>query len=121
MADSASATIGVRINIPDLRTQKSVVLNRRDTVFAALQLIMKEISLVCLLTEFKLSLSLYHKQELLKDPNNYGLYLPANVSWKQGKFLDETRLLGEYPLPEKTPLLEVLYQSLHYYKPIFLH
>ena len=48
-------------------------------------------------------------QELLKDPNNYGLYLPANVSWKQGKFLDETRLLGEYPLPEKTPLLEVLH------------
>ena len=46
-------------------------------------------------------------QELLKDPNNYGLYLPANVSWKQGKFLDETRLLGEYPLLEKTPHLEV--------------
>ena len=114
MAESTGATIAVRVNIPDLRTQKSVALNRRDTVFAALQLIMKEISLVgndWMGSSYKIIIIIM--QELLKDPNNYGLYLPANVSWKQGKFLDETRLLGEYPLPEKTPLLEVLLISLY--------
>ena len=46
MAESTGTTIAVRVNIPDLRTQKSVALNLRDTVFAALQLIMKGISLV---------------------------------------------------------------------------
>lgn len=50
---------------------------------------------------------LYALQELPKDPNNYGLYLPPTAAGKQGRFLDETRFLGEYPLQGKTPHLEV--------------
>ncbi|KPP65697.1 hypothetical protein Z043_115870, partial [Scleropages formosus] len=39
----------------------------------------------------------------LKDVLNYGLFLPA-YNGKAGKFLDEERLLKEYPLPTITPL-----------------
>lgn len=39
----------------------------------------------------------------LTDVLNYGLYLPA-FNGRAGKFLDEERLLREYPLPTVTPV-----------------
>lgn len=44
----------------------------------------------------------------LKDVLNYGLFQPAN-NGQDGKFLDEERLLSEYPLPtsKSIPTLEV--------------
>lgn len=39
----------------------------------------------------------------LTDVLNYGLYLPA-FNGRAGKFLDEERLLREYPLPTITPV-----------------
>lgn len=45
----------------------------------------------------------------LKDVLNYGLFQPAN-NGRDGKFLDEERLLMEYPQPvnKGVPSLEVL-------------
>lgn len=42
----------------------------------------------------------------LKDPLNYGLFLPPSGG-RVGKFLDEERLLQEYPLPGPFGRLEV--------------
>lgn len=44
----------------------------------------------------------------LKDVLNYGLFQPAN-NGRDGKFLDEERLLSEYPQPtgKNIPTLEV--------------
>ena len=45
----------------------------------------------------------------LKDSINYGLYCPP-MNGRAGKFLDEERLLREYPLQGPIGFLEVLSQ-----------
>lgn len=49
----------------------------------------------------------------LKDVLNYGLFQPAN-NGRDGKFLDEERLLSEYPQPtsKSIPTLEVKREQL---------
>ncbi|KAJ7417829.1 SH3 and multiple ankyrin repeat domains protein 3 [Pitangus sulphuratus] len=51
----------------------------------------------------------------LKDVLNYGLFQPA-FNGRAGKFLDEERLLREYPLNPDTPVpyLEVTPASFHF-------
>lgn len=46
------------------------------------------------------------RQQDLKDSLNYGLYCPP-MNGRAGKFLDEERLLREYPLQGPIGFLEV--------------
>lgn len=45
-AAPGNGSIRVRVNVPDLRTQKVAVVNLKDTIFTVLQMIMNEVSLV---------------------------------------------------------------------------
>jgi SH3/ankyrin repeat-containing protein len=47
-----------------------------------------------------------HFQDL-KDPLNYGIYMPP-MNGRAGKFLEEERLLREYPLHGPIGFIEVM-------------
>ncbi|XP_018611469.2 SH3 and multiple ankyrin repeat domains protein 3-like isoform X1 [Scleropages formosus] len=78
-------SVVIRIGIPDLQQTKCMKLNTEAPIWSSKQRIL------CTLNQS------------LKDVLNYGLFLPA-YNGKAGKFLDEERLLKEYPLPTITPL-----------------
>ncbi|XP_061466700.1 SH3 and multiple ankyrin repeat domains protein 2 isoform X3 [Rhineura floridana] len=80
MEDTQSNTLVIRIIIPDLQQTKCIRFNPEASVWVAKQRIL------CTLNQS------------LKDVLNYGLFQPAN-NGKDGKFLDEERLLMEYPQP----------------------
>ncbi|KAL8575528.1 hypothetical protein ACOMHN_059593 [Nucella lapillus] len=89
---SSSGAIFIRISAPELKDQKCLQFQLGDTVWEAKRKI---------LTAFT--------QEL-KDPFNYGLYLlPQNG--RAGKFLEEERLLKEYPLEGPVGFLEFKYKK----------
>ncbi|CAM5086427.1 unnamed protein product [Eretmochelys imbricata] len=85
MEDAAASAIVVRIGIPDLQQTKCLRLNPDVPVWVSKQRIL------C---------TLNHS---LKDVLNYGLFQPA-FNGRAGKFLDEERLLREYPLNPDTPV-----------------
>ncbi|KAJ7329391.1 hypothetical protein JRQ81_015565 [Phrynocephalus forsythii] len=87
MDDSAppAHALVVRIGIPDLQQTKCLRLNPDVPVWVSKQRIL------C---------TLNHS---LKDVLNYGLFQPA-FNGRAGKFLDEERLLREYPLNPDTPV-----------------
>uniref|UniRef100_A0A8V0XTD8 SH3 and multiple ankyrin repeat domains protein 3 n=1 Tax=Gallus gallus TaxID=9031 RepID=A0A8V0XTD8_CHICK len=85
MEEPAPGAIVVRIGIPDLQQTKCLRLNPDVPVWASKQRIL------C---------TLNHS---LKDVLNYGLFQPA-FNGRAGKFLDEERLLREYPLNPDTPV-----------------
>ncbi|XP_075357522.1 SH3 and multiple ankyrin repeat domains protein 2 isoform X4 [Mycteria americana] len=80
MEDSQSNTLVIRIIIPDLQQTKCIRFNPEASVWVAKQRIL------CTLNQS------------LKDVLNYGLFQPAS-NGRDGKFLDEERLLREYPQP----------------------
>ncbi|XP_077676292.1 SH3 and multiple ankyrin repeat domains protein 2 isoform X5 [Eretmochelys imbricata] len=80
MEDSRSNTLVIRIIIPDLQQTKCIRFNPEASVWVAKQRIL------CTLNQS------------LKDVLNYGLFQPAS-NGRDGKFLDEERLLREYPQP----------------------
>uniref|UniRef100_A0A8C0AT69 Talin N-terminal F0 domain-containing protein n=1 Tax=Buteo japonicus TaxID=224669 RepID=A0A8C0AT69_9AVES len=90
MEDSQSNTLVIRIIIPDLQQTKCIRFNPEASVWVAKQRIL------CTLNQS------------LKDVLNYGLFQPAS-NGRDGKFLDEERLLREYPQPvnKGVPSLEV--------------
>ncbi|XP_072842021.2 SH3 and multiple ankyrin repeat domains protein 2 isoform X1 [Pogona vitticeps] len=94
MEDSQNNTLVIRIIIPDLQQTKCIRFNPEATVWVAKQRIL------CTLNQS------------LKDVLNYGLFQPAN-NGKDGKFLDEERLLMEYPQPvnKGVPSLEFRYKK----------
>ncbi|XP_038009516.1 SH3 and multiple ankyrin repeat domains protein 3 [Motacilla alba alba] len=101
MEEPAPGAIVVRIGIPDLQQTKCLRLNPDVPVWVSKQRIL------C---------TLNHS---LKDVLNYGLFQPA-FNGRAGKFLDEERLLREYPLNPDTPVpyLEFRYKRRVYSQPL---
>ncbi|XP_039617449.1 SH3 and multiple ankyrin repeat domains protein 3 isoform X2 [Polypterus senegalus] len=85
MEEPQANGIVIRIGIPDLQQTKCMKFNTEAPIWASKQRIL------CTLNQS------------LKDVLNYGLFQPA-YNGKAGKFLDEERLLKEYPLPTVTPV-----------------
>ncbi|XP_061102968.1 SH3 and multiple ankyrin repeat domains protein 2-like [Conger conger] len=100
MEDIQSNTLVIRVVIPDLQQTKCMRLNPDATIWVAKQRIL------CTLNQS------------LKDVLNYGLFQPAG-NGRDGKFLDEERLLREYPQPisKGVPTLEFRYKSRLYKQP----
>ncbi|XP_032894623.1 SH3 and multiple ankyrin repeat domains protein 2 isoform X3 [Amblyraja radiata] len=94
MEDSQSNSLVIRVLIPDLQQTKCMRFDPDATVWVAKQRIL------C---------TLNHS---LKDVLNYGLFQPASDG-RDGKFLDEERLLKEYPQPvnKGVPSLEFCYKK----------
>ncbi|XP_044291605.1 SH3 and multiple ankyrin repeat domains protein 3-like [Varanus komodoensis] len=94
MEDTQNNILVIRIIIPDLQQTKCIRFNPEASVWVAKQRIL------CTLNQS------------LKDVLNYGLFQPAN-NGKDGKFLDEERLLLEYPQPvnKGVPSLEFRYKK----------
>ncbi|XP_062823906.1 SH3 and multiple ankyrin repeat domains protein 2 isoform X8 [Anolis carolinensis] len=94
MEDAQNNTLVIRIIIPDLQQTKCIRFNPEASVWVAKQRIL------CTLNQS------------LKDVLNYGLFQPAN-NGRDGKFLDEERLLMEYPQPvnKGVPSLEFRYKK----------
>ncbi|XP_067413625.1 SH3 and multiple ankyrin repeat domains protein 2 [Emydura macquarii macquarii] len=94
MEDSRSNTLVIRIIIPDLQQTKCIRFNPEASVWVAKQQILCNLN------------------QSLKDVLNYGLFQPAS-NGRDGKFLDEERLLREYPQPENkgVPSLEFRYKK----------
>ncbi|XP_015415670.1 PREDICTED: SH3 and multiple ankyrin repeat domains protein 1 [Myotis davidii] len=84
----------IRILIQDLQQTKCLRFNPDATVWVAKQRILCSLN------------------QSLKDVLNYGLFQPAS-NGRDGKFLDEERLLREYPQPAGTgvPSLEFRYKK----------
>ncbi|XP_062402467.1 SH3 and multiple ankyrin repeat domains protein 3 [Sardina pilchardus] len=93
MEELPSNTVVVRIGIPDLQQTKCMKFNVAAPIWLSKQRIL------CTLNQS------------LKDVLNYGLFQPAH-NGKAGKFLDEERMLRDYPLPSLTsvPYLEFRYK-----------
>ncbi|XP_048356096.1 uncharacterized protein LOC125434606 [Sphaerodactylus townsendi] len=85
MDQPAPHALVVRIGIPDLQQTKCLRLNPDVPIWVSKQ------QILC---------TLNHS---LKDVLNYGLFQPA-FNGRAGKFLDEERLLREYPLNPDTPV-----------------
>ncbi|KAM8938855.1 SH3 and multiple ankyrin repeat domains protein 2 isoform 3-T3 [Pelodytes ibericus] len=94
LEDIQTNTMVIRIVIPDLQQTKCIRFNPNATVWVAKQRIL------CTLNQS------------LKDVLNYGLYQPFS-NGRDGKFLDEERLLREYPQPMSrgVPSLEFRYKK----------
>ncbi|XP_075328401.1 SH3 and multiple ankyrin repeat domains protein 3 isoform X8 [Odontesthes bonariensis] len=78
-------SIVVRIGIPDLQQTKCLRLDPELPVWTSKQKVLVTLT------------------QSLSDVLNYGLFQPA-FNGRAGKFLDEERLLNEYPLPPITPI-----------------
>ncbi|XP_069575884.1 SH3 and multiple ankyrin repeat domains protein 2 [Brachyistius frenatus] len=100
MDDIHINSLVVRLLIPDLQQTKCMRFNPDATVWVAKQRIL------CTLNQS------------LKDVLNYGLFQPAS-NGRDGKFLDEERILREYPQPisRGVPSLEFRYKSRVYRQP----
>ncbi|XP_032417055.1 SH3 and multiple ankyrin repeat domains protein 2 isoform X3 [Xiphophorus hellerii] len=100
MDDIQSNSLVIRVLIPDLQQTKCMRFNPDATVWIAKQRILCSLN------------------QTLKDVLNYGLFQPAS-NGRDGKFLDEERLLREYPQPisKGVPCLEFRYKSRVYRQP----
>ncbi|KAM3877276.1 SH3 and multiple ankyrin repeat domains protein 2 [Diretmus argenteus] len=100
MDDVHTHSLVIRVVIPDLQQTKCMRFDPDATVWVAKQRILCTLS------------------QSLKDVLNYGLYQPAN-NGRDGKFLDEERILREYPQPisKGVPCLEFRYKSRVYRQP----
>ncbi|XP_067110984.1 SH3 and multiple ankyrin repeat domains protein 3 isoform X2 [Osmerus mordax] len=83
--DPPGNSIVIRIGIPDLQQTKCLRLDPDAAVWSSKQLVLVTLT------------------QSLADVLNYGLFQPA-FNGRAGKFLDEERLLKEYPLPPITPI-----------------
>lgn len=94
MEELQGNTLVIRVVIQDLQQTKCIRFNPDATVWVAKQRIL------CTLNQG------------LKDVLNYGLFQPAS-NGRDGKFLDEERLLREYPQPmgPGVPSLEFRYKK----------
>ncbi|KAJ3594142.1 hypothetical protein NHX12_006474, partial [Muraenolepis orangiensis] len=101
MEDVHTHSLVVRVVIPDLQQTKCMRFNPDATVWVAKQRILCTLS------------------QSLKDVLNYGLFQPAS-NGRDGKFLDEERVLREYPQPisKGIPSLEFRYKSRVYRQPL---
>uniref|UniRef100_H3CB10 SH3 and multiple ankyrin repeat domains protein 3 n=1 Tax=Tetraodon nigroviridis TaxID=99883 RepID=H3CB10_TETNG len=81
----SGSSIVVRIGIPDLQQTKCLRLEPELPVWTSKQRVLVTLT------------------QSLSDVLNYGLFQPA-FNGRAGKFLDEERLLKDYPLPPITPI-----------------
>ncbi|XP_035381373.1 SH3 and multiple ankyrin repeat domains protein 2 isoform X1 [Electrophorus electricus] len=100
MEDIQSNSLVIRVVIPDLQQTKCMRFNPDATVWVSKQRILCTLS------------------QSLKDVLNYGLFQAAS-NGRHGKFLDEERLLREYPQPisKGVPSLEFRYKTRVYKEP----
>ncbi|XP_065926674.1 SH3 and multiple ankyrin repeat domains protein 2 isoform X4 [Magallana gigas] len=91
-SDSQVGTVFIRISVPELKLQKCLQFELDETVWQAKQRILGSFA------------------KDLKDAVNYGLYCPP-MNGRAGKFLDEERLLREYPLQGPIGFLEFKYKK----------
>ncbi|KAM6954631.1 SH3 and multiple ankyrin repeat domains protein 3 isoform 2-T2 [Aplochiton taeniatus] len=84
-AEDTGNSIVIRIGIPDLQQTKCLRLDPEACVWSSKQHVLVTLT------------------QSLSDVLNYGLFQPA-FNGRAGKFLDEERLLKEYPLPPITPI-----------------
>ncbi|XP_074657452.1 uncharacterized protein LOC141910635 isoform X2 [Tubulanus polymorphus] len=89
--EAAPGTVYIRVSLPDHKTQRCIQFKLDETVWVAKQTILATLA------------------KDLKDGLNYGLYCPP-MNGKAGKFLDEERILSEYPLQEPIGFLEFKYK-----------
>ncbi|XP_016137119.1 SH3 and multiple ankyrin repeat domains protein 3-like [Sinocyclocheilus grahami] len=85
MEDLHGNAVVIRIGIPDLQQTKCLRLDLEAPVWVCKQRVLVTLT------------------QSLTDVLNYGLYLPA-FNGRAGKFLDEERLLRDYPFPTVTPV-----------------
>ncbi|CAL1532674.1 unnamed protein product, partial [Lymnaea stagnalis] len=90
--DNTMGTVFIRIAVPELKVQKCLQFQLEHTVWQAKQRV---------LTAFAKD---------LRDPLNYGMYLPP-ANGKAGKFMEEERLLNEYPIQGPIGFLEFKYKK----------
>ncbi|XP_031671230.1 SH3 and multiple ankyrin repeat domains protein 3 isoform X2 [Oncorhynchus kisutch] len=83
--DGSGNSIVIRIGIPDLQQTKCLRLDPEAAVWSSKQRVLVTLT------------------QSLTDVLNYGLFQPA-FNGRAGKFLDEERLLKDYPLPPITPI-----------------
>ncbi|XP_045064339.1 SH3 and multiple ankyrin repeat domains protein 3 [Coregonus clupeaformis] len=83
--DGSRNSIVIRIGIPDLQQTKCLRLDPEAAVWSSKQRVLVTLT------------------QSLTDVLNYGLFQPA-FNGRAGKFLDEERLLKDYPLPPITPI-----------------
>ncbi|KAL4233853.1 hypothetical protein ACF0H5_008529 [Mactra antiquata] len=101
LSEHEKGTVFIRVSVPELKVQKCLQFELDETVWLAKQRI----------------LTIFSKD--LKDPLNYGLYMPP-MNGRAGKFLDEERMLREYPLHGPIGFLEFKYKR-RVYKVIHLN
>ncbi|XP_013408002.1 SH3 and multiple ankyrin repeat domains protein 3 isoform X4 [Lingula anatina] len=84
---NVNSTVYIRISLPEHKIQKCLQFQLDETVWSAKQRVLATVG------------------KDLKDGLNYGLYCPP-MNGRAGKFLDEERLLRDYPLPGPIGFLE---------------
>eukprot|EP00051_Salpingoeca_urceolata_P011584 m.143926 g.143926 ORF g.143926 m.143926 type:complete len:1354 (-) comp17177_c1_seq1:132-4193(-) len=89
--EPASASILVRVAVPEQNLQKMLLFDKRQTVWTAKQRVLERLA------------------KNLVDAVNYGLYLPP-AGGRAGKFLNEERMLGDYALTGPVGYLEFKYK-----------
>ncbi|KAH3738659.1 SH3 and multiple ankyrin repeat domains protein 3-like isoform X2 [Dreissena polymorpha] len=101
MSEHHTGTVFIRVSVQDLKVQKCLQFELDETVWEAKQRI----------------LAVFSKD--LKDALNYGIYMPP-MNGRAGKFLEEERLLREYPLHGPIGFVEFKYKR-RVYKVIHLN
>ncbi|XP_060600302.1 SH3 and multiple ankyrin repeat domains protein 2-like isoform X4 [Ruditapes philippinarum] len=102
MSEHQTGTVFIRVSVPELKVQvKCLQFELDESVWEAKQRI----------------LTIFSKD--LKDPLNYGIYMPP-MNGRAGKFLEEERLLREYPLHGPIGFIEFKYKR-RVYKVIHLN
>ncbi|XP_050736843.1 SH3 and multiple ankyrin repeat domains protein 2-like isoform X5 [Eriocheir sinensis] len=100
-SSSASSMAGeevvLRINVPELKVEKCLQFHRDDLVWDVKQQALAALPKV----------ALWYRE--LRESFNYGLFCPPQ-NGRAGKFLDEERPLGDYPLLTPVGYLELKYK-----------
>jgi SH3/ankyrin repeat-containing protein len=87
----------MKVEVPDLKFQTRIVINKSELVLYAKQAVLEKL-----------------KHDWSIDVvNNYGLCIPSYDGRRLGKFLDETRLLGDYAIRDIAGL-ELCYKKRDY-------
>ncbi|XP_042225629.1 protein shank-like isoform X5 [Homarus americanus] len=96
-ASSVGEEVVLRINVPELKVEKCLQFHKDDLVWDVKQQALAALPKV----------ALWYRE--LRESFNYGLFCPPQ-NGRAGKFLDEERPLGDYPLPSPIGYLELKYK-----------
>ncbi|XP_066989733.1 protein shank isoform X5 [Macrobrachium rosenbergii] len=96
-ASSVGEEVVLRINVPELKVEKCLQFHKDDLVWDVKQQALAALPKV----------ALWYRE--LRESFNYGLFCPPQ-NGRAGKFLDEERPLGDYPLATPIGYLELKYK-----------